>query len=592
MQRLLLRSMLVFLALGCILARPGSATVAIMSSDAELAQASRLIVQGEVRSVTAQWDGDGIFTYVEVHVGRVLKGRVAGKTIVVKQPGGTVGEITAWIHGAPRFQGGERVLLFLDTWSDGSLRVVHLFQGKYKVERDGKAGRPQAVRTAGGVPLLPRRTAGDVTQSADLTEFRRKIAGIVREQASASDPGKSAFVPFPREYRTPGRRAGGNRLGSATEPFTLAAIGGRFHRWFQPDSGQGVGIWFNLTQQPNGNAHAILQSGLDAWNNVPTSTIYLDFAGYNNAGGISRDFFNTISFEDPLSQIADPGSGCGGTVAMTGTWISTSSARVVNRTTFYQILESDIVYSNGRGPGPCPLFVNDSVIAQVAAHELGHAIGLGHSDVAGYDTTMRSEVQDNGRGSWLGLDDHVGANFIYPEPANPSEEASYYVGWHYRDWLQRDPESWGWAAWTNALNQCNGSADCTRPGIALGFIQSTEFFTSIEPRLNMSNYGTPAYNQAFVEECYERYWKRTLDSTYWVSWLNAQQPNNNDHYRAVVNDFITSDEYRSRFDPDLCNPYDEQACYQQGPGWSWNWSSCTCQYSYPDPCGLYGQYCL
>src|SRR5688500_11494304 len=125
MQRLMFRSILLCLALGCLIARPGSATVAVMSSDAELAQTSRLIVQGEVRSMGSQWDGEEIFTYIEVGVGRVLKGRIAGKTIVVKQPGGSVGEITAWVHGAPQFQIGERVLLFLDTWPDGALRVAH-----------------------------------------------------------------------------------------------------------------------------------------------------------------------------------------------------------------------------------------------------------------------------------------------------------------------------------------------------------------------------------------------------------------------------------------------------------------------------------
>jgi hypothetical protein len=94
-----------------------------------------------------------------------------------------------------------------------------------------------------------------------------------------------------------------------------------------------------------------------------------------------------------------------------------------------------------------------------------------------------------------------------------------------------------------------------------------------------------------VEELYLRYWKRPMDSTYWVSYLNSKGSQvTNDDYRTVVEAFITNDEYRSRFDPDICNPYDEQVCYSNGPNWYWDSFSCTCQYQ--NICSPYDPYCL
>lgn len=576
---LLLASCLAVLA-----ALPAFATVAVLTSDADLTRSSRVILEGRVLSALSQWEGDVIYTYVEVSVDRVLKGRLAGSTVVVKQIGGTVGEASWMVHGSPVFKKGESALLFLDTWPDGALRVAHLFMGKYDIVRDAKTGKTRAVRKLSqGVELLGKQTPGEITDSADLAAFRGRIGRLARQQGTRESAEAPAVVEIPHEVRAFFAPKGGGPR-PLTEEFNLLVTNNRFHRWFQPDSGQGVGFWFNLTQAPTADAHQSLINAQQAWNNVPTARINLDFSGYATAGGLSADFFNAISFQDPLNQLQDPVN-CGGIVAAASlVRRNDSSAREVNRTLFYQILEADVVYNNGWNTPSCPLFLNDAstkIIEEVGAHELGHAIGLGHSDLTtrapGLDAIMRSFIHNDGRGATLGFDDEVGVTFIYPEPGNPIDHPRYFVGWHYRDWLEREPDIPGLNHWSSQISNPG-----VRPHVALAFPYSGEFYDLIDTRFHPSNRGTPAYNNAFVEECFERYWKRPKDSNFWVDWLNARIPNTDDHYRTVLQAFFDDFEYRSRFDPYLCDPDEENACWVSGG--SWNSWSCSCDYS----CGPWG----
>src|SRR6185312_15401393 len=104
-------------------------------------------------------EGGNIYTYVEISVREGLAGPFgAGRTIVLKQLGGKVGDIVTTVPGSPRFKAGERALLFLDTWPDGALRVAQLFFGKYDVVRDHKTGRQRLERKidGGDVRLIPR----------------------------------------------------------------------------------------------------------------------------------------------------------------------------------------------------------------------------------------------------------------------------------------------------------------------------------------------------------------------------------------------------------------------------------------------------
>ena len=86
----------------------------------------------------------------------------------------------------------------------------------------------------------------------------------------------------------------------------------------------------------------------------------------------------------------------------------TSETSVVNGRTFNRLIETDVVFNKGM---QCFLG-NTANLAETACHELGHAIGLGHS--ADSAAIMWGLVRGNGRDATLGADDKEGVLAIYP----------------------------------------------------------------------------------------------------------------------------------------------------------------------------------
>ena len=164
-----IRQLWLLLACVAVIAIPVQATTVIIPSDDELIIGSRAIVKGQVTSIGSSYDPDerGFFTYVTLRVSEVLKGQIITREIVLKEPGGIAGGFGSKFFGVPQFTVDEQVLLYLDTWQDGSLRVYQWFMGKFTIERDASSGQMITSRAPaeGGVSVLGRSTAGPSTVS-------------------------------------------------------------------------------------------------------------------------------------------------------------------------------------------------------------------------------------------------------------------------------------------------------------------------------------------------------------------------------------------------------------------------------------------
>src|SRR5215471_21308302 len=133
------------------------ATTVIMPADEDMIVGARAIVRANVSSGDCAYDSvrRDIFTYVTLNVTEVLKGQLtfadaSSREIVLREPGGIVGDKLSEVFGVPVFSPGEDVLLYLDTWKDGSLRVYQMFLGKFSIAVEPSTHRLTVARAKAG----------------------------------------------------------------------------------------------------------------------------------------------------------------------------------------------------------------------------------------------------------------------------------------------------------------------------------------------------------------------------------------------------------------------------------------------------------
>jgi hypothetical protein len=165
-----------------LLASPAAATVYVPVDFREMVTASHAIVHGQVVDVRSEPTRDRmmVVTYVTLRADGHLKGS-SGEFVTFVVPGGQVGRYRRLIVGAPQFERGDEVVVFLSARGPSIPYLFGLSQGVYRVARgaDGRAlvTPPAAMARGAGTERLVR---GDpARRPLPLASFASEVRAIV-----------------------------------------------------------------------------------------------------------------------------------------------------------------------------------------------------------------------------------------------------------------------------------------------------------------------------------------------------------------------------------------------------------------------------
>ncbi|MDQ6622339.1 MAG: hypothetical protein M3Y86_02485 [Verrucomicrobiota bacterium] len=120
------------------------ATTVIPPTFDQLVSQAQLIIDGTVTDVTSQWTGEGaqrhIVSYVTVKVADTLKGDAGGPSYTLRMLGGTVGTETMEVSDSPKFQVGDRDILFVENNGTQFIPLVGIMHGRFHVAQDKQSG--------------------------------------------------------------------------------------------------------------------------------------------------------------------------------------------------------------------------------------------------------------------------------------------------------------------------------------------------------------------------------------------------------------------------------------------------------------------
>lgn len=383
------------------------ATSLVLPRDASLAAKSDLVVSGRaLGSASVERDGT-IWTETRIVVDERLKGASDG-IVMVREPGGELGDRATVVFGAPEFAPGERVLLFLARTPGNGYRTIDLAAGKFSERVDSRGTRFwfRDLRRS-GLRLLGSAAA------PSATDLQREAVSFERAIRRGAPEESEYFSPFAAPDD-----------GDIEASFAMAGPP-RIHRWFSFDGGK-PSPWASVGRQKayQGGGLEELAIALAAWSFCPGTNVRYVFGGPSSAIPAEKaqaNAANEVFFDDPLNEIQGTWNGRDGVLAVArfeavrarAPWkpgFAADAAHPAESFDAWAIVEGDVVVQDGIAPS---LGIRSGTLAETLAHELGHTLGLGHSSEP--TALMYASLQH--LGAYLRDDDRLAAQWLYPGAA-------------------------------------------------------------------------------------------------------------------------------------------------------------------------------
>jgi hypothetical protein len=170
--------------------RAGSTTLFKLGLE-KMSKDAVMVIQGHVAwDYAVQADSQGpIYSITGVEVDKCIAGECP-ETVVLRHRGGTVGDLTLFIPGMPRFSPGQEVLLFLSPDYEGKPgyhSVLGMGQGFFRVVTEPVSGKRLAIQQLGHATLAAPDAGGSIVPTSTsplIMELGEIIEAIIRARAS------------------------------------------------------------------------------------------------------------------------------------------------------------------------------------------------------------------------------------------------------------------------------------------------------------------------------------------------------------------------------------------------------------------------